>query len=173
MPDLQTLLNKFLANLYGGFGTGVNYLPSGMLAINLTAGSNGTTLETDLISSTVTGIMAVNAQGVRIRAWGTTAANANSKVIRLYFGATLVGAVAAFTTSASGWVVQADVYRTGATAQVAIGFGNYVSSGYNNITNSTPAETLSGAIVIKVTGQAAAGASNDITGVGLTVEALP
>jgi hypothetical protein len=114
--------------------------------------------------------LTVNNRGVRIRAWGSTAATVTAKIPRIYFGATLVGATISFTTSGVSWVVDAYVYRSGAATQVGAGFGNVLSTGYNTILNTTPAETLSGAVAI--TFKAITGAGADLTVLGMMVEAI-
>lgn len=170
MADLQTLLNKFLASLYGGFGTGVTYLPGGVLSSQITPVSNVSTTETDLMSYTLpANALSADGKGVRVTAFGTSAANGNTKTARLYFGATLV-ATQVFTSSASSWHIVADIVRTGAATQTA---GAYIITALFVGTTFTtaPTETLSGAVVIKATGQSGTG-SSDVTQTGMLVEAL-
>lgn len=151
---------------------GATAFVGGTLCTNLTAASTTGTIEETLQTCTVTGgTLAVNTRGLEIRATGSSAANANAKVGRIYFGATLVGSTSSVTSSASGWSVDATVYRTGAATQLAFGFGNYIGSGYNLVTNSTPAETLSGSVAITVKGLTTV-ASGDLTALALLVKAI-
>lgn len=146
--------------------------PVGTLFLSTVSASNVTTGETDLISyPMLANTLAVNGRGVRIHAWGSTAANTNGKTARLYFGATLVNASISITTTGAVWTLDATVIRTGAATQIANGYSNANNSGYNTFTNTAPTETLSGAVTIKVTGQSAS-ASADLTALALVVEAI-
>lgn len=146
--------------------------PGGVLNVNVTPVSNVSTTETDLMTYTLpANTMAVNGQGIRVSAYGTTAANGNSKTARLYFGASVVAIQAAITSSGSAWHATMIVLRTGAATQAA-GGNIWTALNTGNPASPFPAETLSGPIVIKATGQSGTG-SNDITQTGMVVEALP
>jgi len=94
--------------------------------------------------------LAANGQGLRIRAWGTTANNANAKAIRIAFGATLVANFTLAINTAAAWVVEAMVYRTGAATQDAVQFyGQHSSASATGPNITTPAETLSGAVTVQ------------------------
>lgn len=178
MPDLTTLLNRFLSVLYGqgsipadttgAAGTGV---PTEVFT-STTPVSNAGTGETDLITYSL-GAAALSAdkQKVRVTAWGTCANNANAKTIKGYFGASNVVATAAVTTAAGGWYAQMTITRTGAATQVAGGMIAANNTGaYTGATS--PTETLSGAVTIKFTGQSNT-AGGDVTQTGMVVEWLP
>lgn len=111
--------------------------------------------------------LAVNGRGVRISAWGTTAANANNKTFRIYFGATVVQ-VQAGGASALPWFATATVLRASATTQVATGNGNFSGIALNT-SNTSPGETLSGTVLIKVTGTTPT-LLGDLTQSGLLIE---
>lgn len=144
----------------------------GTLCTNVTSASTTGTIEEILMTCTLQGgALPTNLRGVEIHTFGSSAANGNAKVARVYFGATLVSATGAFTTSASGWTVDATVLRTAATTQLANGFGNALGSGYNLLSNSTPAETLSGAVAITVKGLTVTAAA-DLTALGMIVKAI-
>lgn len=174
MPDLTTLLSKFLTALYGGFG-GANYLPSGPLSSQFTSVSNVSTTETDLMTYALpAGALSANGKGVRIKAWGSFAANGNSKAVKLVFGATTLHTRTA-STNGGMWVFDSIVLRTSATAQIGTAELRESTATTNTLysgENTTPAETLSGAVTIKVTGTSAVG-SSDITQLGMLIEALP
>lgn len=111
-----------------------------------------------------------------ITCWGTVAANANSKTLRLYFGSVVIATLSNATTfnNMSFWI-QARVARKGVGNQEVIAFG-YVSAANTTVPvgitvlRSAPTETLSSAVIIKYTGQ---GVSNaDIIGTGLMVEVI-
>jgi hypothetical protein len=136
-----------------------------------TSAANVSTGETDLITYSMPGsTLAVNGQKVRVTAFGDDVNNANLKSIRIYFGATVIGAITGQTTP-TGWLASGIVIRTGAATQVAFG-GVTMHTGTQTETSSAPAETLSNAITIKVTGQSGT-ASGDVTAKGLIVELIP
>lgn len=146
------------------------YVPGGVITVNTTAASNGTTVETDLMTySLAAGALSANGKGVRISAGGAYAATANTKTIKIYFGSTVV-ATGGTSTSGGAWTITAVVWRTGAATQVANGQLTTTVGPFN--TDSAPTETLSGAITLKITGQSNA-ASSDVTAKMFWVEALP
>jgi len=154
-----------------GTSTGIVRV-GGVLSCNVTPASNVGTAETDLMTySLPANALSANTKGVRITVWGSTAANANSKAVRLYFGATQVSAIAGIVTSATGWHLAAIVVRTGAAAQTA-GGTSFIGNNTGGAVTTTPTETLSGIVVIKITGTSAVG-SSDVTANGMLVEALP
>lgn len=152
-----------------GAGSG-SYTPSGVLSVQLTPVSNVSTSETDLMTySLPANSLNVNGKGVRITVWLTTAANANTKTSKVYFGGTVLRSRSAADNNIL-FVYQAEVYRTGAATQSANAtFANPTDAGWSA---TSPTETLSGAVIIKVTGQSATG-SNDLTATMMKVEAMP
>ncbi len=174
MADLTTMLSTFLSALYGGFGTGITYLPAGVIpgSVNTTPVSNTGTAETDLMSYVLpAGALSANGKGIRATAWGTTAANGNTKTIKYYFGSTGTTFVnSALNTGV--WRVTFDVIRASATTQESNSFAID-----NTGSNATPrrvaySETLASAVTIKITGQSGT-TSNDITQTGMIIEVLP
>lgn len=144
---------------------------SPILNVNVTPVSNVSTTETDLMTYTLpAGWMSANGMGIRVSAFGTTAANGNSKTVRLYFGASVVAIQAAITSSGSAWHTTMIVLRTGATTQVS-GGNIWTALNTGNPASPSPTETLSGTVIIKVTGQSAT-AGADVTQTGMVVEAL-
>jgi len=158
---------------------GSTYLgvPLRLTSITTPAGNVGTG-EDDLMSYTLpASTLDSNGRAVKVIAWGHTANNANAKTLKAYFGATQVlgGAGISLTVSELGsWMAGFVVMRTGAGAQACAaqivsgpaGGGVTVSSA----TVTTPAETLSGTVVVKFTGEATS--DDDITQEGLIVELL-
>lgn len=162
-PTLTTL------TLTAGSGTQTGKSPISIFT-STTSASNVSTTETDLISYPMpASTLPTNGQKVRITAWFTTAANGNSKTPRIYFGAT---ALSTQNTAVSGVTVKivAEVTRTGAATQLGTTFWTSTNAEIGFVTS--PAETLSGAVTIKATGQSAV-ASNDITCILLMVEWIP
>lgn len=108
---------------------------------------------------------------IRVR----NAATANAKQTRVYFGATLIGNSTSVVNNNDWHIAQCHVWRTGAATQKAICHSNNVANaaawntangGGANI--STPAETLSGAVVMRVTGtDAVAAAGTNLEAINL------
>ena len=126
------------------------------------------TNETDLWTySLPEGTLDTDGKTLRITAWGTTAANTNSKTVKLYFAGTVIRS-STTTTSAAGWMATGVVTRTSASNAAAAGSGVFVFA--------TEAQTLSHdpsvATTIKVTGTNGTAAANDIVFRGAIVENL-
>lgn len=126
--------------------------------------SNVTTGETTLMTKAMpAGDLKVQYDGYFIRAGGSFAATVNTKEVRLYYGATVIGDTGAVILNNGRWWVEARVFRNAATTQVAISDGSTTLAALASFSSrTTPAETLANAITIKVTGQSGS-ASNDIT----------
>lgn len=112
----------------------------------------------------------LNDHTVRITAWGTTAANGNNKTIKLYFGSTVLVSSGALAINDKDWYVTGLVVRTAAATQEAVGIYHNETPTTVGPTRTTPAETLSGAVTIKCTGEATA--TNDIVQRGMLIEVL-
>lgn len=138
--------------------------------VNTTAASNVSTSETDLISYTLpANSLSSNGKGVRITAWGTVAANGNTKKIKLYFGSSLFD-TGTTTWTGTSWFFRLLIIRTGSSTQEMIA---HILAGTTdtNVTHATPSEDTTGDIVIKTTGESGT-SSDDITCEGLIVEIL-
>jgi len=157
----------------GGGGAVVRI--GGVISSNVTAVANSGAIETDLMTYTLPGgSLATHAQGLRITATWTTAANATAKDAKWYFGGTVIGSLIGDTGVSAQIRMTGYVFRTGAATQ----FGSVLTDehvgatlGNGNAQVTAPAETLSGAVVIKTTGKG--GVNADITCVQLLVEVLP
>lgn len=129
----------------------------GVLNTGTTQVGNTAGTETDLYSFSVpASTLLTNGNALHLDCGGTFAGTANvDKRIRVKFGATTLydsGTLA--ITSASAWKIQADVLRTGAATQKgSVGFQSSSSVLAASAGYATAAETLSGAVTIKVTGQ--------------------
>lgn len=112
------------------------------------------------------------AHGVRIRAWGVSAANGQNKTAKIFFGGTTCISTGVVTINAKGWYLEATVLRSGSNTQLSFG-GGVSDATQLSINKQAPSETETGAIVIKVTGASGtSGSANDLLGHGMTVEAL-
>ena len=122
------------------------------------AATNTTTGETILMSKAMPAGDLVNQyDGYFIRCGGSFAANVNAKRVRIYFGATVIADTGSVVLNNGRWQAEARVFRNAAATQVAVSFGWTTLAGLADFSSrTTPAETLSGAITIKVTGQATA-----------------
>jgi len=147
----------------------------GVANVNITAVGNVGTGEDNLITySLPASSLGTNGDFVEIEAWGTLVVDAGTKNIKLYFGSTVIKSYLGLTTETSVWRFSAIVIRTGAATQDAIAFGptgDITSTGIiqSNFTQfTTPAETLSGAITIKCTGEGVN--NNDIVQEGMIVK---
>lgn len=145
------------------FGGAATFVPgqgpsaAGMMSGQLTASADSTTHansgagETTLSSYVLPqASLDVNGKAIRISAYGTFAANGNTKTIKVKFGATVL-TVHAAATNAGGWVAQALVIRTSSTTQKCIGW--VVTGTTQTGSYSTGAETLNGNVTITTTGQ--------------------
>jgi len=166
---LGTLNAGTMNVLAGASATGTTRV-GGTLNANITPVGNVTTGDDTLMSYTLpANAMDATGRGVRIIAWGTTANNANAKAVRLYFGATTLGAVAMTVSQANTWRYVAEVLRVDATTQTASEwFIQYGTTILHETNITAPGETLSSAVVIKVTGEGVD--TDDITQSGMIVE---
>jgi hypothetical protein len=129
--------------------------------------------EVDLMAYTVpAAALAVNGQRLRFWAFGTYAANANNKTVKAMFGATTILDTGAIAANDGAWSIRGEIIRTGAAAQLAIvEIVSANASVSDSASVTTPAETLSGAVVLKLRGTGTS--NNDIVQRGLLVEWLP
>lgn len=147
-----------------GTGSGFGRV-GGTLDVDTTQRANTGIGETNLTTYTLpASSLATDDQYLTWEVAGTFAANANNKRVRLYFGATVVLDTnsLAFADGAS-WRAIVSIFRTGAATQKAIATffsEDAVLAGVILQSYTTPAETLSGTITIKTTGQG--GASSDV-----------
>lgn len=121
---------------------------------NVTSVGNGADQTEDNLQtySLPAGSLRNNGDCIIIQAWGRTGANADSKDIKLYFGGTVIASALASTANAKNWYAYAEVYKTGAGAQLAFG-SLQVDATAGAIQRTTPAETETAAITIKTTGK--------------------
>ena len=160
----------FLVGKIGGSSSSNN---APVLAdVNLTDGGNVGAGEDDLQSVVLpASAFSANKKGVRITAWGTAAANANAKTVKLYFGGQLIFSYALTINVANDWRFDVLVFRTGSNTQKwSYVFVQSWSAGLASVytDSGTAAQTDTAAITIKTTGTATT--DNDIVSTGLLVE---
>jgi hypothetical protein len=139
-----------------------------------TAVGNITTGEDDLMSTTIpANTLTEVGDRVMIRAWGTTANNANTKTIKLYFGSATVVSQALTASQVGKWLIEAIVCRVSLNVQEAhalivesIGTTLAAAKHAQEITALTATETAS--ITVKCTGTSSA-STDDIVQEGFEV----
>lgn len=149
-------------------GTAPEWTPL-ILNVNTTAVGNVGGGTDDLITySLPAATLGANGEGVLIITWGIGANVANAKTVTLAFGATTLISASLVNGEADTWLLAALVFRTGAATQEAIAFKLKGTTTANlDVSRTTPAETLSGAVTIKNTG--AATTTDDISQKGQLV----
>ncbi len=104
--------------------------------------------------------------------FGTFAANANTKRIRIYCGSTAILDTTALAFNGAHWSARFTIIRTGAATQKAeCVFTSSSALLTTTAAYSTPAETLSSPLNIKCTGEATS--NNDIVQQGLVLKWMP
>ncbi|MBZ9706082.1 glycoside hydrolase family 55 protein [Mesorhizobium sp. ESP7-2] len=147
----------------------INGVTSPAVSLNNTpASTTAVTTAEDLMTYSIPAAALQVGQRVRVRAWGTTAANANTKTGRLFFGSTNMGGWTG-TLNATGWEVSAEIDITGASAESYIRRSLTTSI---QVASGTATEATSGAIVAKFQGQNGTASAGDITCNGLEIEIL-
>lgn len=152
-PDIN---NTGTGRVLVGITSAVSCAVGGTLTVDTTQTGNVGTGEDDLVNYTLpASVLNTNGEFIEIEAAGTFAANGNNKELRLRFGSTLLADTTAVAANSGSWKITARVYRTGAATQKAIAdilSDNALVTDLANYT--TPTETLSGTIAIRVTGEA-------------------
>lgn len=167
--------NKAISGLVFAIGTATTTTaakPVGYLS-DSTSTTSGTTQNTEYPINNVTlpaNAMTANGDGVQVVAWGTTAANANAKTLKLYFGTTVVATVTGNTGNNVPWSVDMTVIRTGTGAQSY--FGEIGVNGTYTQFAGTCSETETATILIKTASINTAAAAASATGLGMVVENL-
>ena len=111
--------------------------------------TTGTVIETLASYAMPGGTLGTDGDSLHIQVWFKTAANANTKNFHVVFGATTVWTTSSVLNSGAV-LVDVYVYRLSATTQKVIAWGNSDTSGYQAVTTTTPAETLSGVVTILI-----------------------
>lgn len=164
-------LNGSTPQLQAPVGESTQFAPvGGVLCTSVTATST-TGLVAEVLASCAlpANALPVNGKGVKVRAWGTTAANGNSKSFEILFGGTTCSTMTGNVNNGS-INLEAIILRTGAATQECGGISTS-SLGTAHSTRGTPAATLTGAVTIaaRATTPTAAG---DFTFRSMVVEVL-
>jgi hypothetical protein len=144
------------------------------LNVNTTTVGNVGTGEDDLRTYSVpAATLAVDGDHLAFEAAGTFAATANNKRIKVKFGATTIFDTGVLAITAAGdWYVSGLIIRTGAATQKCVAHWTCTDAALPVKPDyTTAAETLSGAVTLKLTGEATA--NNDVVQELLIVRLLP
>lgn len=179
MPNTGSA-NTDLVALLGGTGgfnddvTTIQGIANRTLTTSVTAtGTPANTNETDLwMYSLPANSLNANGRGVRVRVWGTTASNAANKTLKLYFGSAVVRTFGPTALNGDDWWLEMIVFRTGASAQEAVGYSGNGVTAMSAPARSAPTQDLTAAVTIKMTGTSAGGTANDIVLRAAFVETL-
>ncbi len=105
---------------------------------------------------------------IRVKAWGTTANNANAKTVTLAFGSQTVMTQALTTGLAGTWRIDCEIIKTGSNTQDVFAELLQLSTIIHKHTLTAGTQTDTAAITVKCTGTATA--DNDIVQEGMIVE---
>lgn len=135
--------------------------PYRLFSFNGPAGNSGAA-ETNLTTYTVDyGTLTKQGSSLLIFASGKTAANANNKTVKVYFGSTVIFNSGAFAGNNISWALQGEVVRNGAAAELTyvkwIGSATLTTA----VTTSTATESLASGVTLKITGTGTA--SDDVS----------
>jgi hypothetical protein len=163
----------FINDLWRRVGGGAAYSLGGTLTNVTTAVGNVGAGEDTLMSYTLPKNTLGNAgDKLEIEAFGTLAANGNSKTIKLYFGSQVIFSTGAVASNALDWHIRAAVLRTGAATQIITS----QFSGDTVLVTQTAdfvagTQSLAADVIIKCTGEATS--NDDISQKGLIVNYWP
>lgn len=170
---LWSVKKDTFANGGGDVTVSKNAKASGVLSLNVTAAPTGTgTSAQNLMTYSLPANQLKAGRGLRIRAAGSTAANADNKTVALAFGATTLITSGALAANNKDWELEAFVYfGADTTHQVAVGKGQ-ANGSQLQVATSAPAEDVTGAVTIAMVGTDGTSAASDITCKLLCVELL-
>ena len=149
-------------------GTGTNtQVMVGRLAGNLAPSVTGVgtvgTGEDNLMNTTLeANSLSAAGKTVRLVAFGTLGANGESKRIRAYFGSTTLIDSGAITPNGVDWMLDIHLIASGAANQKAVSrlsIGSIATG--STVDYTAPAETASGAITMRITGESTDASVND------------
>lgn len=146
---------------------GTDVTAGGTLKVDTTTTGNVGGGEDNLITYAVPGAeLGANGDYLEFDVWGSFAANANTKDLKVYFGATVIIDTTALIFNGLDWRAHGKIVRTGATTQTAtteLTIGGTLLSALNGtiVKTSAPAETLSANVTFKCTGTDSGGAPVD------------
>lgn len=137
-----------------------------------TAVTSSSTAATNMVTySLPANKLGTNGSGLRIKGWGTTAANTNNKTVRLLLGDDVIITTGASAANASKWWFDATIIRTNASVQESFTQGNFSSTAIA-FDRAEFDQDLTAALTLALEGTSAT-ATNNIVVEGMMVELLP
>lgn len=152
-----------------GASTGYAVIGGRLCTSTTSAPTTGTAIQVLATCTIPASALSVNGMGLKVKAWGISAANGNNKALGIFFGATLCASLTAAVNNGS-IIAETTILRTDATTQECAGTA-IASTGGASALRATPAEDTTAAIALTVKGTTPT-ASGDLTFKGLTVEVL-
>jgi hypothetical protein len=161
-----------VSDVSGGGGSSAGRLFKSLNA-NTSASGNTGSGEDNLMTYTIPAdTLNTNGDQIDFTMTFTFAANANSKRVKLYYGATTIFDSGAQNQNSGSMEIRGTIVRTGATTQlISFSQNNDASSFTIRSGYTTAAETLSSTVVLKATGEGSA--DNDIQQILLIVKMIP
>ena len=156
-----------------GASPSTRYWVGGSLEVNTTdVGNVGTGVDDLMTYSVPAGILSTNGDYLEFSFTFTFATNTNNKTVKVVYGATEIYTSTAQPQNDGTMEVKGKIIRTGATTQKVIVTAATDGTLFTDLANyTTSAETLSGAVTLKATGEATS--SNDIINRILVVKYFP
>ncbi len=152
-----------------GASTGYAVVGGRFCTSTTSAPTTGTTIQTLATCTLPADALSVDGMGVKVKAWGQTAANGNSKLLELYVGATVCATLTS-TVNNGAIVLESTILRTGAAAEECVGTGVSGAGTAHGMRATPAADTTAGiALAVKATTATSAG---DFTFKGMTVELI-
>lgn len=112
------------------------------------------------------GVLGEDGMGIRVTVWGSsTVSGSKFRQYKIHFGTNSERVAAHGTALSHDWHGEAVILRTGAATQRMVGYGyidDHVSATSHDVFTGDPTETLSGTVVIKVTGENFTDAVDDV-----------
>ena len=132
-----------------------------------------TTAETNFLNYTVpANTLSADGQMLRAILEGVTAANANNKTFKVYFGGTQVGSTLTIANSGVPWRLAINVHRRGSASQVVVWTLTYAAGNGTTIDRGTLTKDLTASQALRVTGQSGT-ATGDVVFDAAHVEKVP
>ena len=170
---LSKAWSRFISELTERVGSGQSYTLGGQLTNDTTSVGNVGAGVDDLITYLLEKNTFQNTGDViEITAYGTTAANANNKTIKLLLGSTELLTTGALAFNNKDWQIKTTLTRTGSATQKSIAVFSGDTALLTQVSSFVSGtEDFTTALTIKCTGEATS--NNDIIQQGLTINFYP
>ncbi len=142
------------------------------------AGTGANTTETTLASKSLPAVFFFNiGDALQINTWGTFAANANNKTIKLTFGGTTICDSTALAINGGSWRMDAIVADDAGNNSQTCSVNMTITDGSGATTHKTvttaTTETVSGALIVAMKATNGTSSANDIVLNGWVVRGMP